>query len=81
LCSREITQDRPEIRPQKVYPQIQTDNKPSNISSNQVFNGFSPPTTDYNAELKRSNEQFRANMNRQAQDWNDYVRQKANRGW
>lgn len=48
-------------------------------------NNFYAPTTDwnahYNAEVARSNEAFRQNMNKQAQEWNNYVTQKANRGW
>jgi hypothetical protein len=48
-------------------------------------NGYYPPPKDwnahYNAEVARSNQQFRENMNRQAQEWNNYAQQKANRGW
>lgn len=51
-------------------------------SSQETYYG---PVPDYNAqyaaELARSNQQFRDNMNRQAQDWNNYVNQKRNQSW
>lgn len=48
-------------------------------------NTYGPPPTDwgayYDAQAKASQAQLRQNLNRQAEDWNNYVRQKNARGW
>lgn len=62
----------PAYEPKKTYN--------SGGSSN---NFYGPPSQgiDYNQQVQKSNEQFREKMNREAREWNDYARQKANRGW
>ena len=44
------------------------------------YNGPTPDIPDYNRMVQQSNQDFRDKMNKQAQEWNQYARQKNNRG-
>lgn len=50
-------------------------------SSNDLYVPRTDWNAHYNAQVQQSNAQFRQNMNKQAQEWNNYVTQKGRLGY
>lgn len=76
--------DTPEARAKYNYVSKNPPNNQYKQSSSENNTYYQKPTdwgAYYDAEVQRSNEQRRQNLNNQAREWNEYARQKANRGW